>query len=87
DLQKVEDTLLKIAAETPLVISEPAPRVLFNSFNDSSINLTLAAWCKKEDFLSMKNNLIKNVHKGLKEADIEIPFPQLDVHFDKPANA
>ena len=87
DLQQVEDTLLKIAAETPLVIAEPAPRVLFNSFNNSSINLTLAAWCKKEDFLSMKNNLIKSVHKGLNEAGIEIPFPQLDVHFDKQANA
>lgn len=87
NLQQVEDTLLKIASETPLVIEEPAPKVFFNSFDDSAVTLTLAAWCKKTDFLDMKNNLIKNVHQGLKDANIEIPFPQLDVHFDKPANA
>lgn len=87
NLQQVEDTLLKIAAETPLVLTDPAPKVFFNSFDDSAVTLTLAAWCKKPDFLNMKNNLIKNVHQGLRDAGIEIPFPQLDVHFDKAQNA
>lgn len=87
DLEKVEAALLKIAAETELVIEEPAPKVFFNDFGDSSVNATLTAWCKKDDFLDMKNNLIKNVHKGLKETGIEIPFPQVNVHFDQNKNA
>ncbi|MBP5793360.1 MAG: mechanosensitive ion channel family protein, partial [Spirochaetaceae bacterium] len=86
NLQQIEDTLLKIVAETPLVLADPAPKVFFNSFDDSAVTLTLAAWCKKPDFLSMKNNLIKNVHQGLRDTGIQIPFPQLDVHFDKAQN-
>lgn len=83
NLNQVEETLLKIASETTLVIDEPAPKVLFSAINDTSVNLTLAAWCKKDDFLDMRNNLIKNTHQGLKDAGIKRPFPQLDVHFDK----
>lgn len=82
DLEAVEQLLIKIAAETEYVLAEPAPVVLYDSFADSSVNVQVAAWCKKEDFLAMKGKLFKNVHRELAAANIIIPFPQLDVHFD-----
>ena len=83
NLEEIEKLLIKIASETECVLAEPSPVVLYDSFADSSVNVLLAAWCKKEDFLAMKSNLFKNVHRELAKANVIIPFPQLDIHFDE----
>ncbi len=46
---------------------------------DSSINLQLRAWVKKEDYGRVRAELIRAVYEGLTRAGIEIPFPQPDV--------
>ena len=41
--------------------------------------MTVAAWFKPENFLQTKNDLFIAIKKVLDEAQIEIPFNQLDV--------
>jgi MscS family membrane protein len=47
DLEKVQEALLKIAKENRLVLSDPAPRVRFRGFGDTSYDFELLCWIAK----------------------------------------
>ena len=81
DPRTVEQTLLEAAADHPLVLSTPAPRVQFQEFGDSSLNFDLLVWtddAARIPFLS--SDLRYNIWDALAARQIEIPFPQRDIH-------
>ena len=80
DLDKAINTILEAARKHPKVLDDPAPAVVVTELADSSINLQLRAWVRKEDFGATKADLVKMLYENLSKAGIEIPFPQLDVH-------
>jgi len=79
--QRAKDVLLAIARDHEKVLEEPAPVVLLEKFDNSSINLALEIWISdiqnRFEIISDINYLI---YSGFSESDIVIPFPQLDVH-------
>ena len=81
------DAAVKVAMETmaghELVLDDPAPAVVLTELADSSVNLSLRAWTKTEDYWTVKNDLTKGIYEALPEAGLSIPFPQLDVHLVK----
>jgi small-conductance mechanosensitive channel len=79
DMQKCLDVLSRAPALCPTVLKDPAPKVWFDGFGSSSINMTVAIWYKPEDFLPTKNGMFVAIKKVLDEASIEIPFNKLDV--------
>ena len=81
DVQKVQEILLAIAHDNELVLDEPEPSVRFTEFADSSLNFRLI--CRVRDPLNVygtKSDIRFEVDKRFREANIEIPFPQRDVH-------
>lgn len=80
DMKKALETLQKAPTLCPTVLSDPAPAVWFDGFDASSINLVVAVWFKPVDFLQTKNDLYVAMKQVLDEAEISIPFNQLDVH-------
>ena len=83
DMKLALETLKKAPELCPTVLKDPAPAVWFDGFADSSINLVVAVWFKPEDFLQTKNDLYIAIKKVLDEANISIPFNQLDVMIKK----
>ena len=79
DMKTALETLKKAPSLCPTVLSFPEPAVWFDGFADSSINLTVAVWFKPADFLQTKNDLYIAIKQVLDEANISIPFNQLDV--------
>lgn len=82
DIEKFQTVLLKVAAAHPKVLREPAPEVFFSGFGDSSLNFELAVWtaemtAKPRRF---RSELYYAIEKALRENQIEIPFPQRDLH-------
>jgi len=67
----------------PLVLDDPEPTVALTELADSSVNLSVRPWTATENYWAVKGDISKAVLKGLPEAGIEIPFPQLDVHMIK----
>lgn len=80
DLRKVFEVLIEVAKKNEFSLEEPEPKVLFQGFADSSINLLLCVWGKRTDFLSLKNSLAIEVKEELDKQNIEIPFPQMTLH-------
>ena len=83
DMNLALETLKKAPELCPTVLKDPAPAVWFDGFADSSINLVVAVWFKPADFLQTKNDLYIAIKKVLDEANISIPFNQLDVMIKK----
>ena len=83
DMKLALETLKKAPELCPTVLEDPAPAVWFDGFADSSINLVVAVWFKPADFLQTKNDLYIAIKKVLDEANISIPFNQMDVMIKK----
>ena len=82
DLQKLERVLLEVANAHPKVLRDPAPTVFFNGFGDSSLNFELAVWTTEMTFQPrrFRSDLNFAIDRKLRENQIEIPFPQRDLH-------
>jgi small-conductance mechanosensitive channel len=81
DPRDVEKILLEVAHSDPRVIADPAPVVRFQSFGESSLDFTLRVWTHTVDERwDMVHVLRVKIFEALKEAGIEIPFPQRDLH-------
>ena len=82
DLKLLQQLLLEAAGEHPKALRDPSPVVLFTEFGDSSLNFELGVWTQEMTatpvhFTSEMNFIIE---QKLRENDIEIPFPQRDLH-------
>ena len=86
DIDLAIETLEAIAAENEYVVDEPAPRVRIRGFGDSAINLELLSWIKRPADRGLTvHQLNHSLIKRFREAGIEIPFPQRDLHIRKQA--
>ena len=81
DPQRVYDLLLEVAKESDLVLSSPLPSVLFRDFGDSALIFELRIFIRNiTDRYKIATKLRLDIWKKLKEEEIEIPFPQRDLH-------
>ncbi len=82
DPAKVRELLLEVASENSNVLKNPGPTVFFEEFGDSSLNFTLLVWTKT--YTDKPRRLISelnfSIFEKFKEHNIEIPFPQRDLH-------
>src|SRR6266852_578027 len=82
DVNKVRDALLAVAHENPHTLKEPAPSVFLKQFGDSSIDFQLMVWSSEMSARPSRYRSELNfaIAEKFREAGIEFPFPQRDVH-------
>lgn len=93
DPKTVERLLLEIADEHPLVLQEPAPRVLFMDFGADAMNFELRCWLRDVNFqLSAKSDINFEIFEAFRKAGIRInaygrdlPPAPVPEHLDAPA--
>jgi small-conductance mechanosensitive channel len=81
DIALVCSILERVARAHEAVLPEPAPKVWFTEFGDSSLNFTLLVWVP-EPLLQWQvaSDLRFGIEAAFREAGVEIPFPQRDLH-------
>ena len=81
DPQQVHDILVKCAQDHPRAMAYPLPSVLFKDFGASSLDFEVRVFINDVNWVAfVASELRFSIHKALKEAGIEIPFPQRDVN-------
>jgi potassium efflux system protein len=77
----VRDILVAAARANSQALSDPAPSVFFVGFGESSLNFELVVWSDKMSHRPrrFRSDLNFAIEKNLREAGIEIPFPQRDL--------
>jgi len=81
DIDHVIKTLLVVAEEHPNVCQDPAPRVRFRSFGESSLDFELLVWIAQPALRGLAlHELNCEVYRRFNREGISIPFPQRDLH-------
>ncbi len=78
-LGEVRRVLLEVAENNPICLVEPKPVVLFKSYGDSSVNVSLMVWATKENYFELMSSIPEQVKSAFEANNIEIPFPQRTV--------
>lgn len=79
DILMTKQLLLAILNENELVLKYPDPFVSIMKHNSSSIDFTLRAWCKNDDYWELYYSLLEKVKLEFDEKGIEIPYNKIDV--------
>jgi small-conductance mechanosensitive channel len=81
DPNKVLALLSDIAHSTKGVSAKPEPTVLFTGFGESALNFSVRAWTNSyDDSVFIRSDMAVRIHDSFKQAGIDIPFPQRDLH-------
>ena len=86
DLKAAKAAVLRAATEHPSCVqTEERPAVVYiTNLGDSAIEITLWAWTQEENLGPFRFALNEQVVENLRAANINIPFPQRDVHLIQP---
>ena len=85
DFEFVEDVIYEICEKHPKVLDDPQPMVRISEHGDNAIILLTRVWTKTEDYWDVRFDLLEEVKRRFDEENIEIPYPQLDIHSPEPA--
>ena len=82
DIAKVREALLAAGRENPNTLKEPAHSVFLEKFGESSIDFELVVWSSEMSARPSRyrSDLNFAIEQKFREADIEIAFPQRDLH-------
>ncbi|NOZ46898.1 MAG: mechanosensitive ion channel [Chlorobi bacterium] len=81
DIMKVEQVLLECAGGYSNISKINKPYVRLSNFGDSSLDFQLYFWTKNTFRVeNIKSKLRFDIVKKFRENNIEIPFPQNDIH-------
>lgn len=82
DPEKVKEIVLNIANNHPDVLKNPEPAFWFVEYGDNSLNFELVVWTSTyiQKPVVLKSHLYYIIFKEFAKHNIEIPFPQRDIH-------
>jgi small-conductance mechanosensitive channel len=81
DPAQVTAVLTRAILQTPGIVSNPEPAVLFTGFGPSALTFSIRAWTYDYDnSASIRSEMVTRIFAALTQAGIELPFPQQDVH-------
>ena len=83
DIVKVKTIMEKVMKEDESVLKNEEMSVFVSDLLDSSMQMGLRCWVKKDDYWIARWRLIENVKLAFDEAGVEIPYPQMDVVIKK----
>jgi small-conductance mechanosensitive channel len=82
DIPKVREALLAAGSENANTLKDPAPSVFLDKFGENSIDFELVVWSTEMSYRPRRyrSDLNFAIEQKLREAGIEIAFPQRDLH-------
>jgi len=82
DPDRVREALVAAARENQNTLTDPAPSVFLDKFGESAINFELVVWSSEMSHRPRRyrSDLNFAIARKLREAGIEIPYPQRDLH-------
>ena len=86
DVDLVTETLMNCAKTNPKVAKRPEPKVRFLNFGESTLDFELRVFISDFDLrIEVRDTLNRQIDRCFRDANIEIAFPQRDVHLRRGA--
>ncbi|BDD04099.1 mechanosensitive ion channel family protein [Aureibacter tunicatorum] len=82
DPDRVKTVLLEILSNHKDILDHPKPEIWFTNYGDSSLDFEIVVWTETMTNVPkvLKSELYFEIFKKFSEYNIEIPFPQRDLH-------
>ena len=80
DYDTAKATLQRFIDEDERILGDQNNFIGLGNLGDSSVNITLRAWCKTEDYWDVFFLMNERIYKEFGQNGLNIPFPQMDVH-------
>jgi small conductance mechanosensitive channel len=80
DISRAIEVVESILGKDPRVLATPEAQIAVSELADSSVNLVVRPWCKKEDYWALRFDLVRRFKEELEQAGCSIPYPQRDIH-------
>lgn len=80
DIRQAKEVLQKVLEEDEGVLKVKEHFVYVDELAESSVNLGIRCWFSMDGYWQGKWRLTENVKYALDEAEIGIPYPQMDLH-------
>ncbi|MBD3630583.1 MAG: mechanosensitive ion channel [Cyclobacterium sp.] len=80
DLKKTRQVILDTLKKDDRIHEDPAPAVYFTNFGDNSLDLSVRCWADADNLWPVFWDNMETIKESLEAHDIEVPFPQRDVH-------
>jgi small-conductance mechanosensitive channel len=81
DPELIRQLAIETGLQHPLVLAEPAPKLLFLEYGESSLDFVLLVGVNRPELtVSIRSDIYYMLWKVFKEHKIEIPFPQRDLN-------
>ena len=87
NLDQTRQTLLAGAQGVGKGLKDPPPQAVLVELGDSSVNWQVRVWCNTPDYWDVRDATTNAAKVALDNANITIPFPQVDVHMGATAQA
>ena len=85
DYTKAKAVIARLLDADGRVLKDPAYFIALTSLGESSVNIVVRAWVNAGDYWGVYFDMNEKVYKTFAEENLNIPFPQLDVHLHKQA--
>lgn len=82
--EKAKAVIERLLKADSRILTSPAYFVALNSLGESSVNIVVRAWVNAENYWDVFFSMNEKVYKTFAEENLNIPFPQLDVHIKTP---
>jgi potassium-dependent mechanosensitive channel len=83
DVESAQKVMIEAVRSTPLVLEEPAPRVVLTGFGESGLEFSIRVFVSElANRLPVTHKLLVNLEKALRENNIQIPFPLQNNHIE-----
>lgn len=79
DLEALEASLRRTAEATPLALVDPRPLFLNLGFEEYGLGIQFSVWATRENWLELRNALVRDVRDTLIREGIEIPYRRVRV--------
>lgn len=78
--QAVDGLRTKTADGRDIISADRPVSVVFDDFGDNSVNLFVTYWVLVEEKFSMTGRIKETIYNTLNANNVEIPYPQRDIH-------
>ncbi len=80
DFKKVKNIILELLKADSRILDTPESFIALGELADNSINITIRAWTKNEDYWNVFYDVNQKIYETFNKEAINFPFPQLVIH-------
>ena len=80
DIEKAKRVILDVLDHNPMVLKDPAPGIGVSGHAASAVIISFRPWCKPENYLVLRAELLEQVKVAFDKNGVEIPYNKLDVY-------